>query len=227
MPYNYKTELERYRRYYQSLEPILGKPRAQSYTAVVFSFLVVSLFGLYAIRPTIQTILTLKREIQDKTDISQKMEDKIGALIQAQAAYTQVESSLPVINEALPDSPEAIPLVIQLRNLARNNGLTLSSVQLPAMPLLGKEAAPSGAKPTAPASVPGQQSLKFTIAVVGPYAAIQAFLAGIQEMRRIVVVESMSVAPDTTADPSASASAVSVGNRLQLFLTLSSYYLTL
>ena len=76
-PFDYKKEYDRYKRYYLSMEPVLTKPVNQAYTAIIFSFLAVSLFGWYAIRPTVQTIVTLKREIADKTVLNKQMEDKI------------------------------------------------------------------------------------------------------------------------------------------------------
>src|SRR3972149_7715954 len=118
MPFNYRTELHRYRRYYQSIENITKRPNTHFYTTTIFSFLAVSLFGWYAIRPTIQTILFLQREIRDKTELNKKMEDKIAALIEAQAYYQEVEPLLPVLDESLPSQPDAIPLIMQLRNLA-------------------------------------------------------------------------------------------------------------
>src|SRR5437762_11759734 len=102
MAFNYKTEYEKYRRYYQSLTPNLDKPENRAYTAIIFSFLVVSLFGWYAIRPTMQTIFTLKREIADNTEINIQMENKISALIEAQAGYQEVEPKIPIVNQALP-----------------------------------------------------------------------------------------------------------------------------
>lgn len=207
------------------MEPLLAKPKAQNYTAVIFSFLVISLFGLYAIRPTIQTILTLKREIQDKTEISQKMEEKIAALIEAQAAYSQIEQSLPIIDQALPDSPEAIPLLIQLRNLADATGVTLATVQLPPVPLVGREATPAS-KATTVAAAGKEQPIEFSIGVSGPYTAIQAFLAGIMDMRRIVNISSIVVSSERSVQPQASESAiVTIGQQLQLTLKLTSYYL--
>ena len=118
MALNYKNELQKYHKYYKALEPKLNKPTSKAYTTIVFSFLVVSLFGWYAIRPTIQTIIYLQREIRDKTELSKKMEDKISALIEAQAYYQEIEPLLPVIDQALPSKPDAIPVLIQLRNLA-------------------------------------------------------------------------------------------------------------
>lgn len=225
MPYNYKTELARYRRYYQSIEPLLAKPKAQNYTTVVFSFLAVSLFGWYAIRPTIQTILTLRREIQDKTEISQKMEDKINALIQAQATYSEVEAAIPTLNEALPANPDAIPLVVQLRNLARLANVNLSSVQLPAVPLVAKEATPSGTKSKTPAKSDKQQPFEVTAAVTGDYEGILKFLVGLRQMRRIVSIGSIYVVPHTRFDVSASDSATITAQELQLTIQMTSYYL--
>lgn len=224
MPYNYKTELQRYRRYYQSLEPILGKAKSQNYTAVVFSFLAVSLFGWYAIRPTIQTIIMLRREIQDKTEISRKMEDKIGALIEAQAAYSQAEKFLPAVSEAMPGSPEGIPLIIQLRTLADSAGVAFKAVQMPALPLLGTQATASATSKAA--STGKQQSFEFSISVTGDYSAIQTFLLGLIEMRRVVIINSISVIPDKAEEPSASPSGLPAGQQLQLSITLTSFYLT-
>jgi Tfp pilus assembly protein PilO len=225
MAYNYKTELGRYRKYYQSLEPMLKKPKMQNYTAVVFSFLAISLFGWYAIRPTIQTILTLRRELQDKTDISKKMEDKIAALIEAQAAYSQVEPYLPAIDQALPPQPDAIPLVVQFQNLANASNVTISSVQLPAVPLLGQEATPS-ARARATAQTGKQQQFAMTIAVIGDYTGIQAFLSGVVGMRRIVSVDGFSLVPYKTRDRVATTSATTATDQqLQLMLKLQSYYL--
>ena len=224
MPFNYKTELERYRRYYQSLEPILKKPKSQSYTAVIFSFLVVSLFGLYAIRPTIQTILTLKREIQDKTELSQKMEDKIAALIEAQATYSQIEQSLPLIDQALPHDPHAIPIIIQIRNLATTSNVALATIQLPPVPLLGLDAT-MAAKSKTTSELKKPQSFEFTISVIGPYTAIQTFLTGLADMRRIVTIESMAIANEKAEQQSASVSSNLAGRQLELTLNLLSYYL--
>ncbi len=219
MPYNYKTELERYRRYYQSLEPILSKPKNQTYTTIIFSFLTVSLFGWYAIRPTITTILYLRREIKDKTELSKKMEDKIAALILAQAGYQQLESFIPNIDDAMPPNPEAIGLILQLRNLANESEALISGVQLPTVPLLANDATRSADKTS------GQQTFDFTLAIQGEYPAIQRFLEGLRAMRRIVSIEGMSVQPMRASRASGSDSAQASTRQLQLTMKLKSYYL--
>jgi Tfp pilus assembly protein PilO len=226
MPYNYKTERDRYRRYYQSLEPILNKPKSKAYTTIVFSFLVVSLFGWYAIRPTVQTILYLKREIKDKTEINKKMEDKIAALIEAQTYYQEVEPFIPAIDQALPSIPDAIPLMIQLRNLASSSGVLVTSIQFPPVPIAEKEQIPTAKIiSNAPQKITNkQQAFNFSISISGPYSNIRSFVEGIISLRRIISIDAIAIIPSKN-ESIASTSAIPSGRLLQLALKLKSYYL--
>jgi Tfp pilus assembly protein PilO len=228
MAYNYKTEFQRYRRYYQAIEPVLNKPKSRAYTTIIFSFLAVSLFGWYAIRPTIQTILFLQREIRDKTEVNKKMEDKIAALIEAQAYYQEVEPILPVVDQALPTIPDAVPLMIQLRNLASTSGTLITAVQLPAVPLTSQElnvpASKGQIKSPTNAASGKQQTYDLSLAVRGSYPAIRAFLEGAMQMRRIISIDSFTIIP-MRAESVSSESAVPTNRLLQLALKFKAYYL--
>ncbi len=227
MPINYKNEVERYQKYYKALEPKLGKPRNKAYTTIVFSFLVVSLFGWYAIRPTIQTILLLKREIKDKTELSKKMEDKIAALIEAQAYYQDIEPLIPVLDQALPPIPDAIPLLVQLRNLASASATTITAIQLPTVPLMSQENTantPLGKGNTPSTTGNKQQSFEVTLAISGPFVNLRAFIEGVTLMRRIATIESISILPSPN-ERIGSASAQQRTKILQLALKIKAYYL--
>jgi hypothetical protein len=224
MAYNYKTEIGRYRRYYQSLEPILKKTSSRAYTSVIFSFLAVSLFGWYAIRPTIQTILYLKREIKDNTVISKQMEDKISALIEAQAYYQEIEPILPSVDQAIPANPDAVPLFIQLRNLASASGVLLTSLQPASVPLLGQDPHKSNTPPTSPLVSSKQQTYDLTVSVQGSFSNIRAYLDGLITMKRVVTITGMMVIP-VHEEKIGSSSATLTGNTVQLALRLKTYYL--
>lgn len=226
MELNVKNEIGRYRKYYKAIEPKLEKPRNKAYTTIVFSFLVVSLFGWYAIRPTIQTILTLKREIKDKTELSKKMEEKIAALIEAQAYYQEIEPLLPAIDQALPTIPDAIPLLVQLRNLASMSATIITTIQLPTVPIMSQEILPGSKGVINPAATGAnkQQTFDVSLSVKGPYSNIHAFIEGITFMRRIATIESISILPSVT-DQTSTASAQPNTKLLQLAVKLKAYYL--
>jgi hypothetical protein len=205
----------RFKRYYQQLTPALKKPKMQASTAAVFSFLAVSLFLWYAVRPTAQTIIYLRKEIADKTDLNKRMEDKITALIEAQANYENAQSKLPLITQALPGDPDGVIIAKQLRNLASAAQASISAMQIPGLPLIAQEATP-GASRAAPAGT--VSNFPITMVVKGPYAAIRAFLTGLLNMRRIVTIETLSLKQETKT--------LTPGEELQLSVRLKSYYST-
>lgn len=231
MAFNYKSEYERYRRYYTAIEEMSSKPKNRLYAPTVFTFLVISLFGWYAIRPTIQTILYLKREISDKTELNKKMEDKITALIEAQASYSNVQNQLSLIPEAMPKTTSIISLVTQLKNLTSESGASLSAIQVPKIPLDAQTDMAIGPTPGAlnstkpkPKTIMPKTDTKLadfplSLVITGPYQSIQTFLKGILQMRRIITVDTMtlSAAKEDNGDK--------LGRRnVRLVLKVKSYY---
>jgi len=88
----------------------MKKPKMRASTTAVFSFLAISLFTWYAIRPTAQTIIFLRREISDKTALNEQMENKITALIESQDTYEKIKERLPIVQQALPPNPDGVIL---------------------------------------------------------------------------------------------------------------------
>lgn len=219
MPLNYKTEYERYKHYYQELSQAVEKPKNRVYSTTVFSFLVVSLFGWYAIRPTVQTILFLRRELKDDQVISRQMEDKISALVEAQAAYQDTQPKLGLVNQALPLYPDVLSVVSQLRALADNAQASLSAVQVPTVPLLGKDASQSAsAAPTKSAPAAGALGdYPLTVTLNGSFGSIQSFINGLLSLRRAITIDAISILPSKENS--------AAKNSLQLTLKLKAYYL--
>lgn len=223
MPFNYKTEIDRYKRYYQNMEPELSKPANKAYTAIIFSFLAVSLFGWYAIRPTMQTIFSLKRETADKIEINKKMEDKISALIEAQSTYQEVEAKIPIINQAIPTNSDAVSLVNQLRALAEITNVTVIGATVPTLPLT-REAV---TKTSTPLTL---TDFVISISVSGPYANIKNYLLGILNLRRIVEIQGMTFNPQRQSfesvgsESTESAQLPVTSTNVQVDLKLKSYY---
>jgi len=232
MAFNYKTDADRYKKYYQSLEPLLLSPKKRQFTTVVFSFLAISLFGWYAIRPTIQTILYLRRELKDKTKVNQQMEEKIAALIEAQASYQNIETDLPLLTHALPNNPNIILLVSALRTLANDSGASISGIQAADIPILAGETLVSTesatvtenpdepVKPTVPSGKNKTVEIPISVTLSGSYPAIRSFLDGIINLRRIVSIETIGFSSGTTETKRPVANAQS----MQINLKLKSFY---
>lgn len=222
MAFNYKQEYDRYKRYYQSIQPELQKPVNRAYTAIIFSFLAVSLFGWYAIRPTAQTIFALKREILDKTDINKRMEDKISALIEAQAAFQELEPDIPLLDQALPKTASPVEGVSQLQHLADDTHVTLTSLSVATVPLAPEASGPGRVKTT----VGKLTDFSVSLSVTGSYGDLRNFLEGVLDVRRVMQIEAMSFSPRRSTEIIATQSAVPTGTQIQLDLKLKLFYLS-
>ncbi len=201
MPFNYKTELHRYRRYYQSLEGIAVKPQTRAYTTAIFSFLAISLFGWYAIRPTMQTILFLQKEIEDNTLVNAQMEEKIGKLIEAHATYQSVADDIPYLTQAIPPAPEVLTALGQIRNIAHLRGASISAITSSSAPLLSNEqSAPNKSTVIKGISNRKIKSVQLSVVVVGTYEILQGIIEDIVTLRRIATIESLSFTPNRESE---------------------------
>ncbi len=208
---------EQYRKYYHSLEPLLAKPKTQMYSTVIFIFLVVSLFGWYAVKPTVQTILYLRREIIDKKAVNQKMDEKIEALIKAQSLIDSTGNRLTFIDDAMPTNPNAIDVVRQLRDLANGAGASISAIQVSSVPVL-----PSATASASKSYAIKQIDVSVTMSIEGTYDKLSKFLQNIIAMRRIITIESITFTPNKTQ-----VAIASVSPSVQLVLKMSTYYAAL
>lgn len=201
-----------FKKYYRNIGPILKKPTMQASTTAVFSFLSISLFLWYAVRPTAQTIIYLQREIADKTTLNQQMEAKITALIEAQATYENIKDRLPILDDALPHQPDAVILAREIRNIANLSQASVSAVQIPAVPLTTNQASP-GANLKAQAPL---QTFPVTIVLSGSYPSLKSFLDRILQLRRITSIDQISLKQIGTLGLP--------GDTLQLSIRIQSYY---
>jgi Tfp pilus assembly protein PilO len=170
-----------------------------------------------------QTIFDLKRQIQDKTDINQKMEDKISALIEAQAVYQEIETKIPLVAQALPPIPDATRALAQLRSLAHETNVTFAGMSVPTLPLIEEDTPAKKASTTRKVA-----EYVITLSVVGTYTDVKRFLTGLLELRRIIQIERMAFIPKRQSAEIATGSATPAptGTSVQVDLKLKLFYLT-
>jgi Tfp pilus assembly protein PilO len=203
------------RKYYRPLEPILKKPKNRMYTATVLSFLTVSLFVWYAIRPTVQTILSLRREIKDNTVINRQMETKIETLVEALSVYQSVEDKLPFLEQSIPKDPSMVQIMMQIRNLANASGATISGMSTGSSPVLNPEIPVSNTKPPVFSTV----TTPVVINIEGSYQSLRQFLEGITRMRRTVTVSEFMILPQATVPNLPTTDLLNMTLKIQTFST--------
>jgi len=101
----------------------------------------------------------------------------------AQTNYALVADSKILVDETLPEKPYLAQLVYQLEGLAQQHGLEISSLGFGEVTLLGKAQKAKAKK------IAGPEEISFSISITGNYSALSSFLASLEELRRIINVE--------------------------------------
>ncbi len=198
--------LHTYRRYYQRIEPILQQSQTAGYLVLILSFATLAFFGYFAIKPTLATIITLRRQIQDSRFVNEQLEKKIGDLITAQESYQQIQSDFPLIYASIPQAPQFSTLITALESLTAEYSASISALQTQLLPLHPLTPATQG-------TVQPAKLVEFSVTVTGDYPHIVQFLERLIRISRLITIRSIEM-------QSQQSNAI-----IQVNLVLSAYYL--
>jgi Tfp pilus assembly protein PilO len=179
--FDWQTEYHRYQRYFINLPRFYQNKKARVYTGIILSMVTIIFFVIFAIKPTLVTITQLFKQRRDQQTVVDTLGKKITSLSQAQNEYLAVESDLPIIDQALPQEPQATLLVKQIETLAHQSNVTIGRLRLSEVSL-ERTGSPKTEK----------QSLAFSFSAFGDYANLKNFLTSLFNLRRIVLVEGFS-----------------------------------
>lgn len=126
-----EPQIKKYRRLYkQRISTFMQSKRASAYTMIILSIFTIAFFSMFAIRPTLKTIIELKRQIKDSRELNDKLQEKIDSLIIAQNEYQLIADFVPMINEALPDQPNLSAALSGYEKIVIDNQSTISALQV-------------------------------------------------------------------------------------------------
>ena len=199
---NTNRQLQFWRKRYAEVTPLLKTRRVQAYTMIVLSLFTVSFFGMLAVRPTLETITTLQKQIEDRTLVNQKLEQKINALITAQAEYQKIASDIPAIYNMLPQQPNVTSLIIKLEEVAITQNVSLTNLDFSPVTVFGTSdvaqvpvasTAAEPAKDILAAESTIVLPLSFSVTFTGGYQELVNVITQLTRMNRIVTIESADI----------------------------------
>src|SRR3989304_7020767 len=124
-----------YLRYKSFFLNILTQYRERSdwkaYLEILLSLTTVSIFSIFALRPTILTIAELIRQIEEKKDTVSQMDAKIQNLSKAQTLYDrQRPNIIPLTETAIPKNSNSDIFARQIEGLSSSNQVGISLLSL-------------------------------------------------------------------------------------------------
>ncbi len=166
---------------FRRFSPIIKNKKSASYFTLTLTFISLSFFGLFAIRPTLTTVFSLYKGVNDLRKLNFDYENKIGNLIRAQSEYEQIRNDLPLIDAALPTNTNFSKVTMAIERFAGKENVTINHIQIDnvsisKLPTTGKV-----------------NNYGFSMTSTGNYSSLFAFISHLINWKRIVNINSLDV----------------------------------
>lgn len=200
-------------KYSQDLRRYYRMPSVQTSMTLVLSLFVVSFFIIFALRPTILSIVSLKKDIAESQKTLKTLVVKVENLQKASVELDKIRPFLLTLNNEIPNNGARYsPLVSVVEQLATSSQVQLESESLGPTLLFSRVLSPFALNI-------GQNIvvLPFTVRVVGTYPNTYDFLRKLVSLERIIAIESVTVSRESTSKNSSGLVALNImGNAYYL-----------
>jgi Tfp pilus assembly protein PilO len=173
----------------QALFEFYRNPVARVSLALIFSIIAVIFFAVFAIRPTLQTMSDLVKEIEDKRALDEQLTQKIASLNTAQTQYELFSKQFYLLDEALPKTAQITQALKIVEKIASDNQLIIQNITISAVP---------SELVTASAGNATRSTLTFNVDVLGDYLQIREFIEDLMDSRRMMIVDQVNFSLGST-----------------------------
>lgn len=124
-------EHSRYSRYFTYIKPIAKHSIVRTYGSTIFTLLIMIIFIIYAIKPTIETILVLQKKLANSTEVLEKINQKAENLSKGKQNYDNLDSGIKTkIQAAIPDTVGLKSVIQTLEQTAIKYEASVSALQI-------------------------------------------------------------------------------------------------
>ena len=176
--------------------------KVRDYTFAILFLLIFSGFIVFAIRPSITTAFSLRRQEADLSKVDRLYEDKIMDIAAVQTQVEQNRDNLPLLDQAVSENPQVNKMVEDIKNIADNNRFLIKKANIADVDLAGS-----------PTTI---NNVRLTVEGKTNFSDLMTFFGELSKQRRLKVVDQLLI----NRDPEASGEA-----ELQVTLTIDGYYL--
>ena len=167
----------------------------RAYLEVFLSLITISIFSLFALRPTLLTIAGLYKEIEAKEQTLSTMNKKIQDLSTARSLYDREIRNVQLLDTAIPKGTDPVEFVRQIEALSAKHRIETSRLSLENALVLGKESSLtiSTSKKGKASSFPKDAgSIPVSVGTTVPidqFTLLTDFLADFEYLRRPIKID--------------------------------------
>src|SRR5258708_269345 len=160
--------------------PMLEDKRMQAFITVALTLVTVSILGVFAINPTITTIINLQRQLKDNHSVDQKFQEKITNISLLQQQYETLQTQFPLSFVTIPPTSQIPQHNGQIQTLEQQTGINIDRVQTQSLPFIQEEAKQ-------------HPSYSFSLTASGTQQNITHFTSSLFHFDRIINIHMLSL----------------------------------
>lgn len=177
---------------YQTLQRSLNTRRGRAYGTLALSVFTAAFFATFATKPTLITIISLRRQVTDYSQVDTQLKEKIDTLSRLSYTYRTIESDLPLIEAALPSKTDLPSLLNSLAAAGERSGTTMTGLAINDILLSS-----ASTDKTAKISSPQLKTVNFTVSYAGSYPNLLKTLETFNKIPRLIIIDSFSFTVET------------------------------
>lgn len=165
-------------------------------TEITATFILITFFLYFAIRPTFLTISSLLGDIKSKQLMKQELKKKINNVIKAQDLYSIAQEKYHLINFSLPDRPNFYDSAFQTQLTGEESGTQINKITFDL----------AGSNPPKKLD-PNLTSYSLGLTIDGRFNDAMKIVNELLKNRRLINIESLNIGlpPENIASPGATA----------------------
>lgn len=192
----------RYKTYFLN---VLGRYKERAdvrvYLEILLSLTAISIFSVFALRPTLLTIAELIKEIESKKLTLAQMEEKINNLSQAQTLFDRERGKIVLLDTSIPQKIDPVIFARQMEGLSSKHQSQILEVVTGSTPIsgeavIGSSTDSSSSSQDVEALPEGTLTFKYSIQLVSAldqFTALSNFLSDLERLRLPSKLDSLSL----------------------------------
>jgi Tfp pilus assembly protein PilO len=189
MAQGWRKDYLRYKGFFLDILAIYNsRPNLKAYLELILSLGTIVIFSIYAIKPTVLTIVELNNEIKSKENTVLLLTQKISNLKIASNLLQKESQNLEIIDNAVPTGANVELLVKQIEKIALDNSVAIRNFSSANIFLKGNS------------DKKVESELPVSFSITGNYQNLFQFLQTIENLRRPFRIDSFVFNSNITAD---------------------------
>ena len=193
MALGWKGQYYRYREFFLNISSFY-KQRAdlRAFLEIILSLTTIIIFLLFALKPTVLTIISLLQEINTKQSTIVTLDQKIKDLDTAQTVFTQNQASIADVDVAIGTNPQPDLILQQIEGLANKDSVTLLGASVGQIILVGTTPAKKSSTDIKPLPN-GANEMPISISIKGDYPSLIAFMTDFENLRLVTKIDTFTI----------------------------------